>query len=1017
MSSVFHGGNTYIFYNEAADNTQPNNLAYKNIDQLGAFPQVKINSSNTTIETYNEEYAAVLAGNLSIDSVSIVVHYIADNESHQYLDAAYTNGTNFQIKISLYESQGSLDQHYIILGGYITGFQDSADQNEVYDRTYTFTAEDLLGRGTATDPAQLRVGDYGIGSEGELTPQYEALNPTGNSFIKVPALRDDNPLGTDMGGIAFVDNGGDLTAQLAMPTIGSLGLYIKNTDNGWTEIPGKDQNDLTYVPMARTVNGKALSSNITLSSTDVGAVPTRRTVNGKSLSVDINLTSTDTGSVPTTRNINGKPLSADVTLSSTDTGSVPVTTKINGKSLTDDIVLSKSDVGLGAVLDAVQLVASNNLSDLTDNSTARTNLSVYSKAEAVPIERTVNGKPLSDNVTLSSTDTGSFSIANNLNEGVPATIRNNISAAKSGDNSDINSLTALSGSLRLGADAVGAYDAVTLRQLQASTGSGSATINGVMNNFLGAVEWFLGSRGALPGGHLAADGQLLSRAAYPDLWSAISTGVLQSITDASWQSTPTGRGSYSTGDGSTTFRMPDLNGVWTHPTDSTLNSIPALFLRGDGAVANTGSGVGVIRWGAAPNITGNINIIGNGSSGGSRFNVDYWDGAFKRGTNSTGSTKDAYTTTNNTSYAGGIGFDASTSNISYGRDASTEVRPNSVKGIWLIRVNGIFSAANTNFHVINSDTSTPANGTTVYGGDVYSTYRVAGANYNLARIRSKAVIGSTKTVAFGLSDFSSGTTVEKEWTLPATVGELVSKGEAGYTSINGKSGGTLSSALTVTGSTTVNGQFTTSTSATIGGLLTTNASINTNGAMTVWSQPASAPTGAFLNAPGLKTRLNGRGSNGDSLGGYGVMYFQEYVGNYHQLIFNLNAFSSDYNWFFRAGGGTYSPLGELQYSGSDKRLKSDFVSAKTDALSRINLIKPTEFTLNANGRRCRGYVAQDLQEIDNLYTYEGGESVGADGLKFNILNVDQTAIVSDLVAAVQMLSTQIEELRSQFNNK
>lgn len=1009
MPSVFHGGNTYIFYNEAADNTQPNNIAFKNIDQLGAFPQVKINSSNTSLETYNDEWTSVLSGNMTIDSVSIVVHYIADNESHQYLDEAYANGTNFQIKVSLYEYQDSLDQHYVMLSGYISGYQDSADQNAVYDRTYTFTAEDLVARGTATDPAILHVGDYGVGADGETTPHYEALNPTGNSFIKVPALRDDNPINSDIGGIAFVDNGGDLTAQLAMPTSGNLGLYIKNSEHSWTEIPGKTNNDLAYVPMARTVNGKALSSNITLSSTDIGAVPTTRTVNGKSLSVDINLTSTDTGSVPTTRNINGKPLSADVTLSSTDTGSVPVTTKINGKSLTDDIVLSKSDVGLGAVLDAVQLVASNNLSDLTDNSTARTNLSVYSKSEAVPIERTVNGKPLSDNVTLSSTDTGSFSIANNLNEGVPATIRNNISAAKSGDNSDINSLTALSGSLRLGADAVGAYDAVTLRQLQASTGSGSATINGVMNNFLGAVEWFLGSRGALPGGHLAADGQLLSRAAYPDLWSAISTGVLQSITDASWQSTPTGRGSYSTGDGSTTFRMPDLNGVWTHPTDSTLNSIPALFLRGDGAVANTGSGVGVIRWGAAPNITGSFTSAAVGT-----FNPNIKSGAISTGTGQyTGPASNG--AANQASNL--VSFNAASSNISYGRDSTTEVRPNSVKGIWLIRVNGIFSAANTNFHVINSDTSTPANGTTVYGGDVYSTYRVAGANYNLARIRSKAVIGGTKTVAFGLTDFSSGTTVEKEWTLPATVGELVSKGEAGYTSINGKSGGTISSALTVSGSTTVNGQFTTSTSATIGGLLTTNASINTNGAMTIWSQPASAPTGAFLNAPGLKTRLNGRGSNGDSLGGYGVMYFQEYVGNYHQLIFNLNAFSSDYNWFFRAGGGTYSPLGELQYSGSDKRLKSDFVSAKTDALSRINLIKPTEFTLNANGRRCRGYVAQDLQEIDNLYTYEGGESVGADGLKFNILNVDQTAIVSDLVAAVQMLSAQIEELRSQLNNK
>jgi len=1000
MSSIFHGGNTYIFYNEAADNVQPNNIAYKNIDQLGKFPQVKLNSSTTSIETYNEEYAAVLAGNLSIDSVSIVVHYIADNESHKYLDTAYANGKNFQIKVSLYESQDSLDQHYIILGGYISGLQDSADQNEIYNRTYTFTAEDLIARGTATDPATLHVGDFGVGSDGETTPHYEAVNPTGNSFIKLPAQREDNPISADMGGIAYVDNGGEQTAQLAMPEVGDLGLYIKNTDHDWTELPGKSKNDTYYVPMARTVNGKALSTNITLSSSDTGSVPLTRTVNGKPLSADVNLTSTDTGSVPIERTVNGKPLSMDVTLSSTDTGSVPVSTKVNGKTLSSDIVLNKSDVGLDAVLNAVQLVASKNLSDVSSAATTRTNLSVYSKAEAVPVTRTINGKPLSADVALYSTDTGSFSIANNLSEGVPGTIRTNISAAKSGSNSDITSMTALSGPLRLGGDGQADGDAITLRQLQAATaggGSNGATLNGVMNNFLGAVEWFNGTRAALPAGHVAADGQLLKRADYPDIWNAISTGVFLSNTDTAWQATPTSRGVYSTGDGSTTFRMPDINGVWVHPTDSTLNSIPALFLRGDGTVANTGSGAGVIRWGAAPNITGAFNILANGASPGTHFNTDALSGAFYRTSNTTGSTQDGWTSNFNSNYTGGTGIDANRSSTAYGRDSTTEVRPNSVKGIWLIRVNGLFSASNTNFNVINGITAAPATGAVVYGGDSRSALQLNGADYLVARMRSKVVGGGAKSVAFGLVDSTGSSVVNTEWTLPSTGGELLSKSETGYTSINGKTGGTISSATT------------------INGLLTTNASINTNGAMTVWSQPASATTGSFLNAPGLKSRLNTRGANGDSLGAYGVMYMQEYVGNYHQLIFNLNGFSSDYNWFMRAGGQTFSPLGELQYSGSDMRLKSDFTQTPDGALNRINTIGSVEFTLNASGRRCRGYVAQQLAEVDSMYTFEGGESVDEDGNTFTVLNVDQTALVSDLILSVQTLTSQIADLQSQIN--
>jgi len=272
MSSIFHGGNTYIFYNTDVDNVQPNSADYKNIDQLGAFPQVKINSSNTTLETYNDEWVQVLSGNMTIDSVSIVVHYIADNDSHIYLANAFNDGNAFQIKIALYESSTSLEQHYIILNGMISSYQDSSDQNEVYDRTYTFVPTKIVSRGTATDPANLRIGDYGVGADGEVIPHVESSIPSANSFIKVPALRSDNTVGVDMGGIAFTDNGGDKYAQIVATSEGQLNLYARNTDTAWTEIPLKSDNDSYYVPMARTVNGKALSSNITLSPTDVSAL-------------------------------------------------------------------------------------------------------------------------------------------------------------------------------------------------------------------------------------------------------------------------------------------------------------------------------------------------------------------------------------------------------------------------------------------------------------------------------------------------------------------------------------------------------------------------------------------------------------------------------------------------------------------------------------------------------------------------------------------------------------------------
>lgn len=93
---------------------------------------------------------------------------------------------------------------------------------------------------------------------------------------------------------------------------------------------------------------------------------------------------------------------------------------------------------------------------------------------------------------------------------------------------------------------------------------------------LAGVTWWGGARSAITLPRLPVDGQLLNRADYPELWTFVSSGGYPMITEADWQSTPLSRGSFSSGNGSTTFRMPDLNGKQT-------GSIGAVGLRGDGA--------------------------------------------------------------------------------------------------------------------------------------------------------------------------------------------------------------------------------------------------------------------------------------------------------------------------------------------------------------------------------------------------------------------------------------------------
>ncbi len=78
----------------------------------------------------------------------------------------------------------------------------------------------------------------------------------------------------------------------------------------------------------------------------------------------------------------------------------------------------------------------------------------------------------------------------------------------------------------------------------------------------GAIMDFMGS--TPPQGWLKANGALVSRATYPDLWAyAQASGLL--ITDAAWVAGATGN--FSTGDGSTTFRLPDLRGEFRRGWD------------------------------------------------------------------------------------------------------------------------------------------------------------------------------------------------------------------------------------------------------------------------------------------------------------------------------------------------------------------------------------------------------------------------------------------------------------------
>lgn len=143
-----------------------------------------------------------------------------------------------------------------------------------------------------------------------------------------------------------------------------------------------------------------------------------------------------------------------------------------------------------------------------------------------------------------------------------------------------------------------ALPAGTSAQRTASPSNGMLRYNNETNEFEGfqngawagigggtplyTVLWWP-NRASIPAGYIPADGQLLSRASYQAAFAGVNSGILPVVSDATWLANSVNRGCYTPGNGTTTFRIPDLNGTQA-------GTVAAPFLRGDGTLSNGTAG-------------------------------------------------------------------------------------------------------------------------------------------------------------------------------------------------------------------------------------------------------------------------------------------------------------------------------------------------------------------------------------------------------------------------------------------
>lgn len=176
--------------------------------------------------------------------------------------------------------------------------------------------------------------------------------------------------------------------------------------------------------------------------------------------------------------------------------------------------------------------------------------------------------------------------------------------------------------------------------------------------------------------------------------------------------------------------------------------------------------------------------------------------------------------------------------------------------------------------------------------------------------------------------------------------------------------------------------------------------------------PGSPAIGQLITGALLQSMIQGRGAYTDSRGAVANYYVEEVVGYEHRIVAYLDGYGRSDAWLFRAGGTISTPKGDVLTTGSDVRLKTDFTQAPENACERIERLGVCQYRMKGESRVRRGFIAQQAETVDNVYTYQDVEQE-IDGERIKVMNVDYVAIIADLVASVQELRQELKELKGE----